>query len=100
MYQYNFQLNNSQNVLVVLDTDDVNTRTLIEYQGQSQDILIIKKWLSLQTGVFGHILGDATTPMDLDFVMKYSEGCPAKIIKILGKNIDSYNNGLSQNSVT
>lgn len=75
MYQY--QLTHSTGfVLVSLATNDPNSFVPIEFEGESGAVAEIREWLYYQTGAFGHLIGEKTSPMDLQSAMaratKYS----------------------------
>lgn len=71
IYSYKIFIDNTENT-VSLNVATANDRGLLEFSGDKK--LKLKTWLKNQTGALGHIIGEATTPMDLDYVM--IENCP------------------------
>lgn len=56
-------------VTVSLDAPDDQTTVPIHYEGESLAIQAVKRWLPYQGGAFGHLIGNATTPIDLHACM-------------------------------
>lgn len=60
-------------VEVWIDSKDPNASAKIQYSGNEVMVDVISDRLARQYGAFGHLIGSATTPIDLDAAMKSPE---------------------------
>ncbi|UIE40160.1 hypothetical protein [Leptodesmis sichuanensis] len=58
---------------MVQDLSDPNKSAIIKYSGSKVGIPWVKDWLSQQAGLFGHLIGDATTAVDLNSALSTPE---------------------------
>lgn len=58
-----------EEIIVSLKSDDPNKSARIEYEGDDYLIRVIKGWLEHEYGAFGHLIGNGTTPIDLNAAM-------------------------------
>lgn len=68
MIRYRLGLPEGQ-VIVSIAANNGNHSGLIQYEGEAEAIEVLKEELPLLCGAFGHLIGDTTTPIDLDAVM-------------------------------
>lgn len=69
MIQYRITTNNAE-VIISLDADDPNHFADIQYEGDSDLLEIVTMWLPFAFGAFGHLIGENTSPIDLDAAIK------------------------------
>lgn len=60
---------NDASIIVSIDDGDPNEVFPIAYEGSEGAIAIAKGLLKYSHGAFGHLIGDATSAIDLDFAM-------------------------------
>lgn len=60
----------SDEVIITLRTDDPDKSVKIEYVGDKDLVEVVSDWLRHESGLYGHLIGDRTTPIDLDAVMR------------------------------
>lgn len=65
-------------ITVSLDADNPNEMADIAIAGDIPELF--EYWLSSQYGAFGHMIGDATTPIDLHYAI-VSSGFPFKVLE-------------------
>lgn len=69
--------------------------------GDDRFIPIIRNWLQHECGAFGHIIGEATTPIDLDAAMHSKDALEFRPEIMAGAElVKSYNPGIPEGAVT
>lgn len=53
-------------VIISLEVDDPNTPVALNYSGEPQAIALVQEVLQSSCGLYGHLIGDRTTAIDLD----------------------------------
>jgi hypothetical protein len=56
-------------VLVSVDSEQPHKVAPIHYDGEPRAVLLVKRWLSYETGADGRIIGDWCAPADLKATM-------------------------------
>ena len=57
-------------VTVEIASTHPHERSPIIYTGDKEAVEAVSRWLKLQPGAFGHMIGEVTSPSDLHYVMK------------------------------
>lgn len=92
---------NGDRLNVSLDTTNPNERAQLTYQGSKEAISSFRPWLSRRTGAFGHLLKEATTPIDLHYVMNSSTAVKYSPVLVNGNDIvQKYDPQIQANEVT
>lgn len=88
-------------VTVSIASNDGNTTDQIIYEGEAEAIEALKDELPVLTGAFGHLIGSATTPIDLDAAMQRSEMQAYKPELLEGRElVQRYNPGIPDGAKT
>ena len=74
MIQYKITANNAE-VIVTVNSNNPNLSAEVQYEGDPELLEIVKMWLPDAFGAFGHLIGESTSPIDLDAAIK--KGPPA-----------------------
>lgn len=87
-------MNGAVTVSIDADASEPHKRTPIVYTGEmvpyAQDIL------SIQYGAFGHLIGDATTPVDLDAAMQKPDMQAMTPVLVQGLDVEDYDPGIPE----
>ncbi len=69
MIKYQLSIKN-KSVEVSLKTKYPDEKVRIRYSGDRDAIAVVKDWLEDASGLYGHLIGTRTTPVDLDAAMR------------------------------
>lgn len=96
---HKFQVSvNGQPIEVWVDTTNPNRSVEIEF---SENVEEFKEWLSYQYGAFGHLIGDATSPIDLDYALTTPEAKQKYNPRLVGEGVvTSYDPDIPDGAVT
>ncbi|MEH1789643.1 MAG: hypothetical protein V7L23_29835 [Nostoc sp.] len=96
---FKYQLINE--VIVVLNVTSGNEKSKIIYEGDLDSIAVIRNFLETSYGAFGHIIGDATTPIDLHYAFSSKQAQQFQPKLLEGEDlVKSYNPEIPDNAVT
>ncbi|MBW4478612.1 MAG: hypothetical protein KME54_17570 [Tolypothrix brevis GSE-NOS-MK-07-07A] len=94
MIKYEIKVGSST-IYVSLAAKSSNERAMLVYEGN--DISGFKLFLESSYGAFGHIIGQATTPIDLHYAMSNQKQFDARLIE---GEITSYDPEIPDDAVT
>lgn len=89
------------NVIVFLESDDPNASAAIQCEGDAERVEVARYYLSAQYGAFGHLIGSATTPIDLDAAIlspKMQEYRPELVEG--AELVEKYDPGIPEGAIT
>lgn len=69
MIKYRLQIGESA-IEVLIAVEDGNATGELLYEGDAERVASFRSLLAYQYGAFGHLIGSATTPIDLDAAMR------------------------------
>lgn len=88
-------------VIVSLASKEPDTRSHIEYQGEELVIPLVRSWLEHEFGIFGHLIGRSTTPIDLSHAMSSASARQFNPVIIEGQQIiKRYKSSIPRDAVT
>ena len=90
------------NATLKIDVSDPNELGLIIYQGDEEVVKLIRSNLRTSYGAFGHLIGDRTTPIDLDAALKQPPFTAQYNIKLTAGSqiVTEYNPGIPREAQT
>lgn len=100
MIKFRLQIGEAS-VEVSIAVDDGNKTGIIEYEGDADIVELLRDLLAFEYGAFGHLIGSATTPIDLDAAMKSPALAQWQPELIEGAElVASYDPGIPEGAVT
>jgi hypothetical protein len=72
----------------------------ILFEGNPEAIAPVRRWLKFEYGAFGHMIGDHTTPTDLDFAMQSDRAAAFSPQRLEGAELINYQPGLPDESLS
>lgn len=96
MIKYEIKVGSST-IYISLNANSPNERGLIIYEGNSSSVSNFKTFIEKSYGAFGHIIGQATTPIDLHYAMSNQQQFKAILIE---GEITSYDPEIPDGSIT
>jgi hypothetical protein len=90
-----------ESVEIAINVSYPNEKAEIQYSGDKVAIALFSKWLGRQSGAFGHLIGQATSPIDLHCVLSKPEAKQYQPQIIEGKElVKSYDPQIPDGAIT
>lgn len=90
-----------QAVEVWLGVDNPNGSDVIQYKGPKDSVELVKRDLENSGGLYGHLIGEMTTPIDLEAAMLSEQMALYAPELIEGQDIlDAYENDIPEDAFT
>lgn len=74
-------------VYVELPATEIEQTVKLSYRGNKDATATVQRWLSFACGIYGHQIGEATTPLDLSWAMRSQQAAQFQPVLLEGEDI-------------